>query len=104
MIQYKHQQNNIGDTMKTFQQIPNAEITVGTMMTRNNGKFISIVTFVDPNNGDIESQVIHDAQIPERVGTMMDHTVATAYAVYSPISELANKEQNGQKLSFTNQS
>ena len=93
MIHYKHQQNNIGDTMKTFQQIPNAEITVGTLMTRNNGKFISIVTFVDPNNGDLESRVLRSVQIPEHVGTIQHHTRHTAYAVYSPISELANKEQ-----------
>jgi len=77
--------------MKTFQQIPNAEITVGTIMTRDNGKFISIVTFVDPINGDLESRVLRSVQTPERVGTIMDHTRHTAYAVYSPISELANK-------------
>ena len=88
--------------MKTFQQIPNAEITVGTLMTRNNGKFISIVTFVDPINGDLQSQVIRSVQIPEHVGTIQNHTRHTAYAVYSPISELANKEQDGQKLSLTN--
>ena len=79
--------------MKTFQQIPNAEITVGTMMTRNNGKFISIVTFVDPNNGDLKSKVLRSEQIPEHVGTIQHHTRHTAYSVYSPISELANKYQ-----------
>ena len=79
--------------MKTFQQIPNAEITVGTVMTRNNGKFISIVINVDPNNGDLVSQVLHSEQIPEHVGTIQHHTRHTAYAVYSPISELVNKHQ-----------
>ena len=77
--------------MRTFFQIPNAKITVGTVMTRNKGKFISIVQSVNPRNGDLTSVVLRHETIPEQVGTIMVHTSATAYRVYSPISELSNK-------------
>ena len=78
--------------MNTFGQIPNAQIAVGTIMTRNNGKFISIVTSVDPANGDLESKVVRHETIPALEGTTQTHTAATAYAVYSPVSELAVKK------------
>jgi len=40
----------------------------------------------------LESKVIRHETIPEQVGTTQTHTAATAYAVYSPVSELAVKK------------